>query len=508
MINYHLPPYAFESLDSGKPLMAGGEDYEQQETGPIGDIVVWLCRENRGFSIYTHIQTRWDGRLTDAIRQSALIPVRFGENTSHLDIGGFSQDNIIYSFNTLETIVGRVELYEHKSDVICTALNGTFDAGSQEELEHMIQIYAIVANQFYTHFFDKSHAPPAREMIFREIPDKIGNLMCCLQTVHYPKPSLDPITSPDEKRAYFGGIDESDGEPNQEPFDDMYTEVKWQEIGGFKRQKEQVMLFVDNWLDPESVRYAGLEPEKAGGMLFLGPSGWGKSMFADAAATYASEKVEKDVYYLFRSYGRVASIFRGGEAISLREDFRRIKGLNDKGERVIYFFEEVQSVGERNESSVNKSGNELLDQLLVELTRVDYGMTLVMASTARDKSKVDPQLLRPGRLGEHVYFSPPITPEDASDIVRAIIEKNIAIASSNGNNEYISEGIDYSSVGSQMTDFSPADIDKAIREALNPKMARYRKERIWVPFSTEDILAGARIIRARRINASVDVDRL
>jgi hypothetical protein len=539
MLTYRIPDNAYELLGKGKILKAGKEADTIQEEGIVGDIIAAMDMSKNIVKVYTHIQTRWDGVVEQSRRRAARHPVYIGGSPVLLIRGAFLERGILYSFNAHETPCGGGD-YFHKSDVVCSALQGNFKVTSQEELAAQIALYAQVANRIYSHLHDPRNSEeevgggpglsesqlemiknpqievstPDKVVDFDEsLGDKHSYSMDSLLTIRLPgvftKKELDRLSV---RMGHGGGNDDEKDQGS------VLKEVQWGQIGGFEKQKTQVKTFIDDFLNPDSAEYCGVDPSEQGGMIFLGPTGWGKSTFCDVAATYAKANSKREVVYLYRTYGSLGSHWRSDEARRIQQDFKEIRELIEDEKLPVYRFEEIQSVGER--SKINS--NELLEELLAQLGTLDYTNCLIMAATARDPSKIDPQLLRDGRLGEHVYLGPMIgstedsgtqgniiKPEDAEGILRVRIEKAEAIALKGGNENFLApEGIVYSELGPNLKDFAPHAICGCLKKVQRLKRAYYRTSNEWIPLSIGDIQNQIKTLRSERVIVSTNVDEL
>jgi len=533
MIELRLEPEAFSYLNNGKILQAGsGEGDFTKE--PVGDIVSVIYRKDNNIEVCTHIMTDFDGRVTPERRKKVLHPIYIGQIPVLLSGGTFSVDGIDYSLGIRETNISTGDLHEHKSDVLCTAVKGRFTAANQTELESRLSEYCAVISQVYLHLYDprnteklvgkdKKLSPSQveiansptnvkieaskRTLTFDQYADETGprsRFLQDLKSCHYEGELcvMQQLQEQNMAKAAVGGVEKSIKSAENSPL----VKVKWSEVGGFRKQKEQARRFLDDVLDPESMRYSGRDPAEKGGMIFIGPSGFGKSFFARACATEAIERWEGESRYLYTTYGKVASKYRGQEAINARKEAEKIERLISKGIFVVYLFEEVQSVGEREEDW--KPANEYLNELLAQMGNFNYSNCLIMAATARSVSDLDPQLIRPGRFGEHVIFKAPLSVGDATDILKKVTKKSERIALEAGNKKLLSADFDYRAIGKELTDFSPSEIGQVVETALTVRTKWYRRSNKWEPLTLDSFEDTIQTYRAVRLREKTNADQL
>ncbi len=523
MIEYKLAPNAYHALESGKVLQAGGENFDIDDTKPVGDIISLVVKSGLEVEVYTHLQTSWSGRVTKARRRKVTHPINIGNTPFLLRSGGFVHEGISYEYNIRETYAGAGDMINHKSDVLCTVVKGKFNAHGQEELSKKVQKYFDVVNQFYIHLNDPRNTekkvgegpglsksqlnmlkkpvsykfkPPARTLEFYdcELPDfELQEL----KSLHQPKLSVLEVAA-----AIGRG-----GEIRNRRGESKLEKVSWDEVGGFQAQKEQARRFVRQVLNPETAGYSGRDPAEKGGMIFLAPTGWGKSFFARACATEAMESYKGKSHYIRATYGNTGSMWRNQEAAMIAADFRMLREWAQAGDLAIYFLEEIQSTAERDEGP--QKSNELLDELLAQTGDFDYTNVLMMAATARDLGKIDSQLVRGKRFGEHVFMGPPITEYDATDILTKIITKREKTARMKGNENLIdTDGFSYEALGAQLLDFSPTEIWYVVEDALSIRGEEYGQSGTWAPLTVDFLTERIKVTRSRRVGQSADVNGL
>ncbi|KAL9646921.1 hypothetical protein ABK040_013780 [Willaertia magna] len=174
--------------------------------------------------------------------------------------------------------------------------------------------------------------------------------------------------------------------------------VKWDDIGGLSDIKQQLNEMIVWPLKHAHVfKKMGVKPPS--GILLFGPPGTGKTLLAKAVAS-ASES-----NFIAINIPDLVKAEIGESEKTLSEVFRRAKLASP----CVIFFDEIQAIfGDRTDSS--SSEQKLISQLLLELDGLEDistpGSVIVIAAT-NVPQKIDPTLMRPGRLERVVFIAPP-----------------------------------------------------------------------------------------------------
>lgn len=172
--------------------------------------------------------------------------------------------------------------------------------------------------------------------------------------------------------------------------------VKWTDIGGLSKVKQQLQELVELPLKkPELFRKAGIKPPK--GILLSGPPGTGKTLIAKAVAN------ESDANFISIKGPELVSKWVGESESRIREIFRKARQVAPS----IVFFDEFDSISKVRGHSLTDSTERMVNQLLTELDGVEeLDKVTVIAATNRP-DLIDPALLRPGRIENHVEIGLP-----------------------------------------------------------------------------------------------------
>jgi transitional endoplasmic reticulum ATPase len=173
--------------------------------------------------------------------------------------------------------------------------------------------------------------------------------------------------------------------------------LHWSDVGGLDSVK-QLLTEIVLW----QFRYADLF-EQAGvrapkGILLHGAPGTGKTLLVKALAG------ETEANFIAVKGPQLLSMWVGQSERSVREVFRKAR----QSAPSIIFFDEIDALAPRRGNGANGQTTErIVAQLLTELDGIEdlKGVVVVAATNRRDR--VDPALLRSGRLEFHVELPAP-----------------------------------------------------------------------------------------------------
>jgi ATP-dependent 26S proteasome regulatory subunit len=179
---------------------------------------------------------------------------------------------------------------------------------------------------------------------------------------------------------------------------------EWAGVGGYegaKRRLEQLLLW-----------NASFPTQAEGGILLYGPSGCGKTLLAHAMAR------ESGLQFLSVKASELSSMYVGESERLVREAFARARRVAPS----ILFLDEIDAVACKRDlegagAGASAVATRVLASLLNEMDGISArgGVTVLAATSRRDS--LDAALLRPGRLGCHVWLGPP-EQEDREAVLR------------------------------------------------------------------------------------------
>jgi cell division protease FtsH len=213
---------------------------------------------------------------------------------------------------------------------------------------------------------------------------------------------------PDPKNAYAQIRAATSGGKLEVPTLDLEND-----IGGYDKVKKRlsseildVLSFKDQQSDPTEI--ARLEELIPRGMIFWGPPGTGKTMFAKAMATAIGAAIT------VVSGPELKSRWVGESEENLRLIFHRAR----QSAPAIIVFDELDSFASaRGTYSGSGVEHSMVNQMLTEMDGFNSDELVFVVGTTNFVDILDPALLRPGRFEFHLQI-----PYPARDDRRAIIE--------------------------------------------------------------------------------------
>jgi transitional endoplasmic reticulum ATPase len=194
--------------------------------------------------------------------------------------------------------------------------------------------------------------------------------------------------------------------------------VKWEDVGGLGEVKQRLREAVQWPLQfPELFTQAGIAPVK--GILLSGPPGCGKTLLAKAAASQGG------INFISVKGPELLSKYVGESERALREIFHKAR----QAAPCMIFFDEIDSLAPARGMGAADSGvtERVLSQLLTELDGIEeLKGVLVLAATNR-LDRLDPALLRPGRLEEIIRFPLPDSEDRKAILAVHLRNKPLAI---------------------------------------------------------------------------------
>ena len=180
---------------------------------------------------------------------------------------------------------------------------------------------------------------------------------------------------------------------------DPKAPAKLDELIGQDQARQEIREVIDMLQNPAHYVESGTVVPK--GLLFIGPPGVGKTLFARAIAN------ECGVPFYVLEGGSVSGIIMGLGVIKLKMLFSRLA----KHEKAILFIDEIDSLGSSCRSDKGFGGqsdmNMTLNTLLTQMDGFHGSGNLLVIGATNNDGVLDPALMRPGRMDRRIYFQTP-----------------------------------------------------------------------------------------------------
>jgi hypothetical protein len=201
------------------------------------------------------------------------------------------------------------------------------------------------------------------------------------------------------------------------------------------------------------------------GLLLSGPPGTGKTVFARALAATC------DVPLITGSYGAWLATGTGHQGDLLRAMRRAFKEATDAAPAIM-FVDEIDSFGDRARVTHHPEWHiEVVNTLLAEIDGVEQREGVVVIGACNHPHRLDPALVRSGRLDRHIAIATP-GPTALARILREHLGDDLP-------------GVNLSSLGVLLLGATGADVERLVRGA------RRRARSAGRPMREADLVAEA-----------------
>lgn len=226
-------------------------------------------------------------------------------------------------------------------------------------------------------------------------------------------------------------------------FDGNTSTVKMNDIAGYEEVKEELSEIIDFLKNPADYHKMGAKIPK--GVIFMGPPGTGKTMFAKAVAGDANVK------FIYTSGSEFVEKYVGVGAGRVRDIFAEAKKDNAP---CIIFIDEIDAIGgKRNATGTDVEKDKTLNQLLVEMDGFEETNNVVVIAATNRIDMLDEALLRPNRFDRHIQIGLP-TENERLEILRV-----------QSLNKKLSKNFDFTSLVRKTPYFSGAQLAAVLNEA-------------------------------------------
>jgi transitional endoplasmic reticulum ATPase len=223
-------------------------------------------------------------------------------------------------------------------------------------------------------------------------------------------------------------------------------DIHWSDVGGLDCVKEGLQQAVE-WPLKYADVYKQFAAKSPKGFLMFGPPGTGKTLLAKAVAN------ESECNFIAIKGPELMSKWVGESEKGVREIFRKARLASPS----IIFFDEIDSIVPRRgcyegTSHVTES---VVSQFLTELDGLEELKNVIVIGATNRPDMIDPALLRPGRLEQHIFV--PLPDEGGRKQIFDVYLKGVA--------DMLAEDLNVGDLVAKTDGFVGADIEALVREA-------------------------------------------
>ncbi|AET40600.1 putative AAA family ATPase RIX7 Ecym_6218 [Eremothecium cymbalariae DBVPG len=223
-------------------------------------------------------------------------------------------------------------------------------------------------------------------------------------------------------------------------------DVTWTNVGALtKIRMELNMAIVQPIKRPELYEKVGISAPA--GVLLWGPPGCGKTLIAKAVAN------ESRANFISIKGPELLNKYVGESERAIRQVFTRARASVP----CVIFFDELDALVPRRDTSLSESSSRVVNTLLTELDGLNDRRGIFVIAATNRPDIIDPAMLRPGRLDKTLFIELPDLTEK-HDILKTLIRSN---------GTPLAPNIDLSVIVSdeRCRNFSGADLASLVRES-------------------------------------------
>ena len=172
-------------------------------------------------------------------------------------------------------------------------------------------------------------------------------------------------------------------------------ETGFEDVGGLSETKRRLREAIE-WPLAYEPLFDAAATDPPSGVLLYGPPGTGKTLLAEAVAG------ESGVNFVRVAGPEVLDQYVGESEQAIRDLFDRARQTAP----AIVFMDEIDAIASRRGEG-HEVTERVVSQLLTEMDRAAAHPNLVVLGATNRKDSIDPALLRPGRLEQHIEVPNP-----------------------------------------------------------------------------------------------------
>lgn len=223
-------------------------------------------------------------------------------------------------------------------------------------------------------------------------------------------------------------------------------DVTWKNVGALSKVRmEMHMCIVQPIKKPELYEKVGISAPA--GVLMWGPPGCGKTLLAKAVAN------ESRANFISVKGPELLNKYVGESERAVRQVFQRARASAP----CIIFFDELDALVPRRNSSLSESSARVVNTLLTELDGLNDRKGIFVVGATNRPDMIDPAMLRPGRLDKTLYIELP-SADERLDILKTLTRAN---------HTPLAPDVDLKAIANDQRcrNYSGADLSLLVREA-------------------------------------------
>lgn len=223
-------------------------------------------------------------------------------------------------------------------------------------------------------------------------------------------------------------------------------DIRWSHVGGLDSVKEELQQAVE-WPIKYADVYKQFATKSPKGFLLFGPPGTGKTLLAKAVAN------ESECNFISVKGPELMSKWVGESEKGVREIFRKARLASPS----IIFFDEIDAIVPKRGSYEGSSHvtESVVSQFLTELDGLEELKNVIVIGATNRPDMIDPALMRPGRLEQHIFVPPP-DEEGRKQIFEVYLREVSSL---------LAEDVKIESLVEATDGFVGADVEALVREA-------------------------------------------
>lgn len=173
-------------------------------------------------------------------------------------------------------------------------------------------------------------------------------------------------------------------------------DTTWDSVGALRSVRAQLHTAIVAPIQ-RSEHYARFGINAPAGVLLWGPPGCGKTLLAKAVAN------ESKANFISVKGPELLNKWVGESERAVRQVFFRAKA----SQPCVVFFDELDALVPRRDDSLSEASSRVVNTLLTELDGMTARTGIYVIAATNRPEMIDPAMLRPGRLGKHLFVGLP-----------------------------------------------------------------------------------------------------